>query len=102
PIATYIGRRRRGLERGGRCCLAPAARPPLLSRGPMPAYAIGIDIGGTFTDCFVTDGTRGWRGKAPTTPRALVDGLLAALDAAAADAGVPLARLLAGAVHLGL
>ncbi|HZP40274.1 MAG TPA: hydantoinase/oxoprolinase family protein [Candidatus Binatia bacterium] len=68
----------------------------------MPAYAIGIDIGGTFTDCFVTDGTRGWRGKAPTTPRALVDGLLAALDAAAADAGVPLARLLAGAVHLGL
>jgi N-methylhydantoinase A len=69
---------------------------------PMPAYAIGIDIGGTFTDCFVTDGTGGWRGKAPTTPTALVEGLLAALEATAADIGTPLRRLLAATVHFGL
>lgn len=50
-------------------------------------YHIGIDIGGTFTDAFLTDGAGGWRGKAPTTPGALVDGLLASLEAAAAEAG---------------
>jgi N-methylhydantoinase A len=61
----------------------------------MPTYAIGIDVGGTFTDCYVSDGRRGWRGKAPTTPEALGDGLLAALDVAAADVGMPLAALLA-------
>lgn len=68
----------------------------------MPAYAIGIDIGGTFTDCFVTDGASGWRGKGPTTPHTPVEGLLAALEAAAADAGVPLATLLADTRHFGL
>jgi N-methylhydantoinase A len=68
----------------------------------MPAWAIGIDIGGTFTDCFLTDGAGGWRGKAPTTPGAPVEGLLAALEAAAADAGVPLARVLGDTVHFGL
>jgi N-methylhydantoinase A len=68
----------------------------------MPAWAIGIDIGGTFTDCFLTDGAGGWRGKAPTTPSAPVEGLLAALEAAAADAGVPLTRVLGDTVHFGL
>src|SRR5262245_66296535 len=68
----------------------------------MPAWAIGIDIGGTFTDCFLTDGAGGWRGKAPTTPGAPVEGLLAALEAAAADAGVPLAGVLGDTVHFGL
>ncbi|HYR96876.1 MAG TPA: hydantoinase/oxoprolinase family protein [Candidatus Binatus sp.] len=68
----------------------------------MPAYAIGIDVGGTFTDCFVTDGARGWRGKAPTTPPALADGLMAALETAAADVGRPLAELLAASTHFAL
>jgi N-methylhydantoinase A len=68
----------------------------------MPEYAIGIDIGGTFTDCFVTDGAGGWRGKAPTTPAAPVEGLVAALEAAIADLGVPLARVLGETVHFGL
>ena len=68
----------------------------------MPAYAIGIDVGGTFTDCFVTDGVQGWRGKAPTTPAALADGLMAALETAAADAGRPVAELLAGTTHFAL
>src|SRR5690348_17324797 len=61
----------------------------------MPAYAIGIDVGGTFTDCWVADGQRGWRGKAATTPAALADGVVAALEVAAAEAGRPLAALLA-------
>jgi N-methylhydantoinase A len=68
----------------------------------MPAYAIGIDVGGTFTDCYVTDGSRGWRGKAPTTPGSLADGLVAALDAAAADVGRPLAALLSDTRHFAL
>ena len=28
---------------------------------------IGIDVGGTFTDCVLTDGNHTWRAKAPTT-----------------------------------
>jgi N-methylhydantoinase A len=68
----------------------------------MPAYAIGIDIGGTFTDCFVTDGVGGWRGKAQTTPRALDDGLVHALEAAAADMGTALPDVLGETVHFAL
>jgi N-methylhydantoinase A len=68
----------------------------------MPAYAIGVDVGGTFTDCFVTDGARGWRGKAPTTPAALADGLLAALASAAADAGRPVGELLGATTRFAL
>ena len=68
----------------------------------MPPYAIGVDIGGTFTDCFLTDGVRGWRGKAPTTPGTLADGLVAALEAAAADRGVPLREVLAATTHFAL
>ncbi len=29
---------------------------------------IGVDVGGTFTDAVLTDGTTTWRAKAPTTP----------------------------------
>ena len=68
----------------------------------MAAYSVGIDVGGTFTDCFVTDGVHGWRGKAPTTPRAPLDGLLAALADAAAAMGVSRARVLGDTVHFGL
>src|SRR5262249_40424782 len=68
----------------------------------MPPFAIGVDIGGTFTDCYLTDGVRGWRGKAPTTPGALADGLVAALDATAADHGTPLREVLAATTHFAL
>src|SRR5262249_54869621 len=67
-----------------------------------PSYSIGVDVGGTFTDCYVTDGTDGWRGKAPTTPRALADGLLAALETTAAEVGRPLAAILAETAHFAL
>jgi N-methylhydantoinase A len=65
----------------------------------MPVYAIGVDVGGTFTDCFVTDGVGSWRGKAPTSPRALADGLMAALEATAGQVGRPLGDVLADTVH---
>jgi N-methylhydantoinase A len=58
-------------------------------------YHVGIDIGGTFTDAYVTEGGRGWRGKAPTTPAALVEGVLASLEAAAGAAGERVEDLLA-------
>jgi N-methylhydantoinase A len=68
----------------------------------MAAYSVGIDIGGTFSDSFVTDGSEGWRGKAPTTPGRPVDGLFASLENAAASIGRPLPEVLAATVHFGL
>ncbi|MGH7897947.1 MAG: hydantoinase/oxoprolinase N-terminal domain-containing protein, partial [Candidatus Binatia bacterium] len=68
----------------------------------MPRYHIGVDIGGTFTDCFVTDGVEAWTAKAPTTPGALDEGLLESLRRAASAAGTDLARLLADTRHFGL
>src|SRR5438128_794104 len=66
----------------------------------MPQYHIGIDIGGTFTDCFVTDGDGAWTAKAPTTPASLDEGLIESLRRAAA--GTDLGRLLADTIHFGL
>jgi N-methylhydantoinase A len=80
----------------------PARRGARYCPARMAAYAIGVDIGGTFTDCYVTDGARGWRGKAPTTPRGLATGLMAALDTVAGEAGVSLQVLLGSTVHFAL
>ncbi|MBS9376011.1 hydantoinase/oxoprolinase family protein [Rhodococcus sp. B50] len=61
----------------------------------MTRYQIGSDIGGTFTDVAVVDDQgRIWTDKADTTPRALGDGLLAALDNVAAQMHVGLEDLL--------
>ena len=65
-------------------------------------YHIGIDIGGTFTDCFVTDGERTWSAKAPTTPRALEDGLVESLRRAAEAGGTGLDELLRSTAHFAL
>ena len=48
------------------------------------AWRIGVDIGGTFTDVAMVDETTGRIGvaKVPTTPAALADGVLRALEAA--------------------
>ena len=46
------------------------------------AYYIGVDIGGTFTDVFVSDGENYWEGKSATTPGRLHEGLLDALAVA--------------------
>ncbi len=48
---------------------------------------VGVDVGGTFTDAVLTDGTGVWRAKSPTTPERIGDGVLAALELACARAG---------------
>ncbi|MEV5842324.1 hydantoinase/oxoprolinase family protein [Streptomyces sp. NPDC051985] len=60
------------------------------------SYDVAVDIGGTFTDCVVVDGA-GTRttAKALTSYGALADGVLSALDTAAAHIGIPRAELLA-------
>jgi N-methylhydantoinase A len=60
----------------------------------MTQYFVGVDIGGTFTDAFVSDGTQYWEGKAETTPAGLHEGLLNALTAAASEIGISRADLL--------
>jgi len=63
-------------------------------------YRIGVDIGGTFTDCAVLDG-EGVRtaSKALTTPDALEQGVLDSLAVNAAERGLSLGELL-GATDL--
>jgi N-methylhydantoinase A len=60
-------------------------------------FRIGVDIGGTFTDCVVVD-AEGERtvSKALTTYESLSDGVLAALEVAAAELGIERSELLAG------
>jgi N-methylhydantoinase A len=59
-------------------------------------YRIGVDIGGTFTDCVVVDAS-GARSvsKAPTTHGALSDGVLAAVRVNAEQLGLDTRALLA-------
>jgi N-methylhydantoinase A len=58
-------------------------------------YQVGVDIGGTFTDCAVlADDGRVVTGKSPTTPHDLSEGFLNAITAAAAELGVPTSDLM--------
>ena len=59
-------------------------------------YRIGIDVGGTFTDCVLRreDGSLLLE-KAPTTPADQSDGVLAGLEQLASAEGLPLVDLLA-------
>jgi N-methylhydantoinase A len=59
-------------------------------------YRIGVDIGGTFTDCVVAD-ERGGRtvSKAPSTPGSLQDGVLEAVGVNAEQLGITRPQLLA-------
>src|SRR5581483_7265122 len=53
------------------------------------AYLIGVDIGGTFTDCVVIDGAGGvTAAKAPSTPGDFAQGMLDAIAAAAEKLGL--------------
>lgn len=59
-------------------------------------YIVGIDIGGTCTDCVVIDGDGGVTlAKAFSTPPDFSKGILDALDVAAGAIGVPAGQLLA-------
>jgi N-methylhydantoinase A len=64
-------------------------------------YTIAVDIGGTFTDVFVTDdfSGRSFAGKALSTPSNLQAGVMEGLANAAEHVGVPVGDLLGGATR---
>jgi N-methylhydantoinase A len=66
------------------------------------SYMVGVDIGGTFTDCAVFDDRAGRfiTGKAPTRPQNPAEGFFKALEAAAAAAGLDVRQLLSDATTL--
>ena len=73
-------------------------RAPLRSRrwgGRVSQYQVSIDIGGTFTDCVVSDGARLAVVKAPSTPPAFERGFMDALGLAARAFDSDLADFLA-------
>src|SRR5262245_2237851 len=60
-------------------------------------YAVGVDIGGTFTDFVLVDDDRSVQVlKEPTTPQAPADGVFGGLRRVAAERGVTLEELVAG------
>ena len=64
--------------------------------GRLSQYQVSIDIGGTFTDCVVSDGTRRAVVKAPSTPPAFERGFMDALSLAARAFDRDLPDFLAG------
>jgi N-methylhydantoinase A len=66
-------------------------------------YCLGVDIGGTFTDCVaVDDGGRIFHAKTPSTHSSSpVDGVLAGLELLAEEVGVGIGELCAAADRLG-
>jgi len=66
------------------------------------ALCIGVDVGGTFTDCVLSDGVTTWRAKSPTTPDDLGGGVVAAVALAAERRGDSLRATLAAVERFGL
>jgi N-methylhydantoinase A len=62
--------------------------------------AINVDVGGTFTDAFVTEAGRFATGKAPTTPHDLSVGFVAAVREALSGLGVDVADAFRRADHV--
>jgi N-methylhydantoinase A len=56
----------------------------------MGPYLVGVDIGGTFTDCVVLDRKGGITAtKSPSTPGNFAEGMLAAMGVAAERLALP-------------
>ncbi|MDG2002584.1 MAG: hydantoinase/oxoprolinase family protein [Novosphingobium sp.] len=68
----------------------------------MDPICFGIDVGGTFTDCVLTEGERIWRAKSPTTPGELGKGVIAAARLAAHRRGESLEATLPNVARFGL
>ncbi|WP_029138639.1 hydantoinase/oxoprolinase family protein [Nakamurella lactea] len=66
------------------------------------ATCIGVDVGGTFTDAILSDGSTSWRAKAPSTPGNLGAGVLEACERVAQRAGTTLDALLPSVARFGL
>jgi N-methylhydantoinase A len=64
--------------------------------------AIGIDVGGTFTDVVCSDGSHNWRAKAPTDPKDFGNGVVAACERVAGEIGCSLETLLGRVARFGL
>src|SRR4051794_37213839 len=67
-----------------------------------PAWTIGVDVGGTFTDVVLSDGATTWRAKSPTTPVDLGRGVVDACRLVARRAGATLETLLPSVQRFGL
>ncbi len=66
------------------------------------SVCLGIDVGGTFTDAVLTEGTRVWRAKSPTVPGDVAQSVLDACRLVASTAGTDLGELLARTERFGL
>jgi N-methylhydantoinase A len=64
--------------------------------------ALGVDVGGSFTDVVCSTETRTVRAKAPTDPQDIGAGVVAACEKAAAQLGVSLDQLLPHVTRFGL
>lgn len=65
-----------------------AKRCHVAAAGVGPRFTLDIDTGGTFTDCYVTNGAEVILTKADTTPHDLSQGVLACIDQAAVALGL--------------
>ena len=67
----------------------------------MASFLVGVDIGGTFTDCVVLDrGGRITATKSPSTPENFAEGMLAAMRMAAQRLGLSFERFCRGVAVL--
>ena len=68
----------------------------------MGKHAVGVDVGGTFTDVVIGDGIHCWKTKAYTQPENFGAGVLKGLENAARILGQPLQTVMQGVVRFGL
>ena len=68
----------------------------------MTSLCFGIDVGGTFTDCVLTEGDRVWRAKAPSTPGEIGRGVIKAACLASERRGGSLEATLPLVARFGL
>ena len=68
----------------------------------MGKYAVGVDVGGTFTDVVLGDGTKCWKTKAYTRSENFGAGVLEGLENVARLLGQPLQTVMQGVVRFGL
>lgn len=66
------------------------------------ALCFGIDVGGTFTDCVLTQGDRIWRAKSPTTSGEIGRGVIDAARLAAERRGTSLEATMPQVARFGL
>jgi len=64
-------------------------------------YVLGIDVGGTFTDCVAADADGGvFSGKSPSTPPNFSEGVIGSIEAVATQMGMEAGDLLAQTAYI--